>query len=96
MNDSIDVAKTIPHWAIAADEKSITRHFSFKDFKQAWAFMSECADYAEEINHHPEWLNVYNRVAVTLTTHDSGGLSALDIKMTTHMNTIAERTLTHK
>lgn len=91
MNDIIKTAKTLPHWAIATDEKSITRYFSFKDFNQAWAFMSECATYAEEINHHPEWLNVYNRITVTLTTHDSGGLSALDIKMATHMNTIAER-----
>lgn len=96
MNDVNETAKTIDGWIIAADKKSISRRFMFKNFKHAWEFMSACADYAEEINHHPEWLNVYNRVDVTLTTHDSGGLSALDIKMATHMNTTAERIMNQK
>ena len=52
------------------------QNFLFKDFNQAWGFMSRCALLAEQLNHHPEWFNVYNRVEVTLSTHDAGGLSS--------------------
>ncbi len=53
---------------------------------QAFGFMRHCATYAEDINHHPEWFNVYNRVEVTLSTHDIGGLSDLDVKMAQFMD----------
>jgi 4a-hydroxytetrahydrobiopterin dehydratase len=71
----------LPEWAPRADGLAIERTFRFKDFSQAWAFMSRVALLAEKQDHHPEWLNVYNRVAITLTTHDAGGLSKRDVTM---------------
>jgi 4a-hydroxytetrahydrobiopterin dehydratase len=70
-----------PEWTLRADGLAIERRFQFKNFSQAWAFMSRVALLAEKHDHHPEWSNVYNRVAVTLTTHDAGGLSERDAKM---------------
>lgn len=73
-----------PDWAAAREGKAIARTFRFKDFSEAWGFMSRVALLAETQDHHPEWFNVYNRVEVTLTTHDagtSGGLSARDAKL---------------
>ncbi len=73
-----------PEWASARDGKAIARTFLFKDFSEAWGFMNRVALLAEAQDHHPEWFNVYNRVEVTLTTHDAGtagGLSARDAKM---------------
>ena len=62
-------------WTILEDRDAIKKTYNFIDFNQAWKFMSKVAVLAEEINHHPEWFNVYNRVEVTLTTHDCNGLS---------------------
>ncbi|WP_073974434.1 4a-hydroxytetrahydrobiopterin dehydratase [Erythrobacter donghaensis] len=73
-----------PEWAAAREGKAIARTFRFKDFSEAWGFMNRVALLAEAQDHHPEWFNVYNRVEVTLTTHDagaSGGLSARDAKL---------------
>ncbi len=73
-----------PEWRLSRDGKAITRTFQFADFSEAWGFMSRVALLAEAQDHHPEWFNVYNRVEVTLTTHDagvSGGLSQRDAKM---------------
>jgi 4a-hydroxytetrahydrobiopterin dehydratase len=70
-----------PEWEPAREGKAITRTFRFGDFSEAWGFMSRVALLAETQDHHPEWFNVYNRVEVTLTTHDageSGGLSQRD------------------
>ncbi|MFM6829594.1 MAG: 4a-hydroxytetrahydrobiopterin dehydratase [Novosphingobium sp.] len=71
----------LPEWTLRADELAIQRTFRFADFSAAWAFMNRVALYAEKTDHHPEWFNVYNRVEVTLTTHDAGGLSARDAAM---------------
>ena len=71
----------LPEWTLHADGLAISREFRFKNFSQAWAFMSRVALLAEKQDHHPEWSNVYNRVAITLTTHDAGGLSERDAKM---------------
>jgi 4a-hydroxytetrahydrobiopterin dehydratase len=60
---------------------AITRSFRFRDFSEAWGFMSRVALAAEAEDHHPEWSNVWNRVEITLTTHDAGGLSARDIRL---------------
>ena len=71
----------LPEWTLREDGLAIERLFRFKDFSQAFAFMTRVALVAEKHDHHPEWSNVYNRVAITLTTHDAGGLSARDVKM---------------
>lgn len=76
-------------WSRAENRSAITKTFQFKSFSQAWAFMSRVALLAEKMNHHPEWFNVYNRVDVTLSTHDVGGLSDLDFKMAEKMDRFA-------
>ena len=70
---------TLPAWQADLAAGKITRTFRFDDFAQAFGFMAEMATISERMNHHPEWFNVYNRVDVTLTTHDAGGLSQRDI-----------------
>ncbi|MFO1254448.1 MAG: 4a-hydroxytetrahydrobiopterin dehydratase [Sphingomonadaceae bacterium] len=70
-----------PGWTLREDGKAITRTFRFRDFNQAFGFMTRVALYADKADHHPEWFNVYNRVEVTLTTHDADGLSARDAAM---------------
>ena len=69
-----------------AARPALKRCFVFADFNQAFGFMSRVALYAEMHNHHPEWFNVYNRVEVTLTTHDAGGISQRDIDMAQWMD----------
>jgi 4a-hydroxytetrahydrobiopterin dehydratase len=68
-------------WQRSDGGKSIHQAFKFKDFAQAWAFMTHVALLAEKMDHHPEWSNVYNKVDITLTTHDSGGVTARDLKL---------------
>ena len=70
-----------PEWSLSREGKAMARTFRFKDFSEAWGFMSRVALLAEAQDHHPEWFNVYNRVEITLTTHDAGGLSARDARM---------------
>jgi 4a-hydroxytetrahydrobiopterin dehydratase len=70
-----------PGWELTREGKAISRSFRFDDFSQAWGFMNRVALLAEAQDHHPEWFNVYNRVDITLTTHDAGGLSARDATM---------------
>lgn len=77
-------------WTRAKDKAAIEKTFTFKNFSQAWAFMSRVALLAEKMNHHPEWFNVWNRVEVTLNTHDVDGLSELDFKMACLMDKYAE------
>jgi 4a-hydroxytetrahydrobiopterin dehydratase len=71
----------LPDWRLREDGLAITRDFRFADFSEAFGFMTRVALLAEKADHHPEWSNVYNRVAVTLTTHDAGGLSKRDVEM---------------
>ncbi|XP_047463140.1 pterin-4-alpha-carbinolamine dehydratase 2-like [Mugil cephalus] len=68
-------------WLEVEDRDAIFKELHFKTFNQAFGFMSRVALQAEKMNHHPEWFNVYNKVQITLTTHDCGGLSKRDIKM---------------
>ena len=79
-------------WALVEDRDAITRAFRFKDFNAAFGFMCRAALVAEKMDHHPEWSNVYNRVEVTLTTHDAGGLTELDTKLAAAMDAIAAAT----
>ena len=71
----------LPGWALRGDGLAIVRQFKFADFSEAFAFMTRVALLAEKADHHPEWSNVYNRVEITLTTHDASGLSARDVAM---------------
>ncbi|BGP40921.1 hypothetical protein JCM10449v2_004886 [Rhodotorula kratochvilovae] len=76
--------------AEAQSAQRLSRDFRFKDFSEAWGFMSRVALAAEKLNHHPEWSNVYNRVSIALTTHDEGNqLTALDVKFAERINKIA-------
>lgn len=68
-------------WGMVEGRDAIQKTFKFGDFVEAMGFMTRAALWAEKWNHHPEWFNVYNRVEVTLTTHDVSGLSALDVKL---------------
>ena len=76
-------------WSMVADRDAITRTFHFRTFKKAFSFMTESALRAEQLDHHPEWFNVYNRVEVTLSTHDAGGLTGLDIELARFMDKAA-------
>ena len=76
-------------WTVLEGRDAIKKTFTFSDFSEAWSFMSRVALRAEQLNHHPEWFNVYNRVEVTLSTHDCKGLSTRDITMATFMNKIS-------
>ncbi|OYQ35198.1 4a-hydroxytetrahydrobiopterin dehydratase [Niveispirillum lacus] len=80
---------TLPGWTLRDDGAAIVKTFRFKDFNEAFGFMTRVALLADRIDHHPEWFNVYNRVEVTLNTHDVGGLSRLDIEMATFMEKAA-------
>lgn len=71
----------LPGWALREDGKAIHRSFAFADFSEAFAFMTRVALLAEKADHHPEWSNVWNRVHITLTTHDADGLSARDVAL---------------
>ena len=77
-------------WTLQEDRDAITKSFRFGNFVEAFGWMSKAALWAEKLNHHPEWFNVYNRVEVTLSTHDVGGLSPLDIKLAEKMDQLAE------
>ena len=77
-----DVLSKLSSWEKTDEERdAITKEFKFSDFKSAFGFMTSIALKAEEIQHHPEWFNVYNKVKITLTTHDVKGLSDKDIKL---------------
>lgn len=76
-------------WTLADGREAIARSFKFADFNSAFGFMSRCALKAEAMDHHPEWFNVYNRVEVTLATHDAGGLTKLDVELAQFMNEAA-------
>lgn len=76
-------------WSEVDERDAIRKVFKFSNFIDAFGFMARAAIWAEKWNHHPEWLNVYNRVEVTLTSHDLGGLSARDIKLAQKLDALA-------
>ena len=71
----------LPGWSLVPGRSAITKSLKFADFNAAFGFMARVALSAEKLDHHPEWLNVYSRVDITLSTHDAGGVTALDIKL---------------
>ena len=75
-------------WTLAAEGTAIAKAFRFKTFRAAFGWMRRCADAAEEMNHHPDWRNVYNRVEVSLTTHSAGALTELDFRLAAKMDAL--------
>jgi 4a-hydroxytetrahydrobiopterin dehydratase len=76
-------------WAKVKGREAISKKFTFKDFNEAFGFMTRAALVAEKMDHHPEWSNVYKTVEVTLSTHDAGGVTELDVKLAQAMDKIA-------
>ena len=77
--------KKLPGWKRLKEREAISRSFTFKNFNEAFGWMTRVALVAEKMDHHPEWFNVWNRVEVTLSTHDAGGLTTLDFELATRM-----------
>ena len=82
---------TVPEWREVDGRDAIARKFVFKDFSQAFGFMTRAALMAEKMDHHPEWFNVYKTVEVTLSTHDAGGLTVKDIALARAMDSFAAK-----
>ncbi len=76
-------------WSDVAGRDAIARKFTFRDFNEAFGFMTRAALVAEKMDHHPEWFNVYKTVEVTLSTHDAGGVTELDVRLAEAMNRMA-------
>ena len=87
--DAFVVAR--PNWVKDRNNTALTAEFKRPGFAAAMGFMTEIAIHADKMNHHPEWSNVYNRVTITLTTHDAGGLTELDLKLAEIIDKIAAR-----
>ncbi|KAJ2355299.1 hypothetical protein IWW50_002824 [Coemansia erecta] len=83
-------------WKLQDGRDAIHKSFSFADFTCAFAFMTSVALQAEKMDHHPEWFNVYNRVDITLSTHDCQGLSSRDVDLATRINQAAARYIPQK
>lgn len=80
--------RALPKWRIVNGK--LHRSFEFADFIEAWGFMSAAALVAQEMDHHPEWFNVYNRVRVDLTTHDAAGITTRDLELAKRLDKLAE------
>jgi 4a-hydroxytetrahydrobiopterin dehydratase len=80
---------TLSGWALVPGREAIAKSYTFKDFSAAFGFMARAALIAEKLDHHPEWSNVWNKVDVTLSTHDVGGLTDLDVRLAAAMDAIA-------
>jgi len=78
-------------WTVTEGRDAIHKEFKFKNFNESFGFMTRVALLAEKMDHHPEWFNVYNKVEVTLSSHDVGGISARDIKMAKFMESLTKQ-----
>lgn len=87
--DMMTMLEALDGWSVTADGLAIERAFKFAGFAQAFGFMAECAIFAEKIDHHPEWRNVYRTVEVRLTTHSVKGISNLDFELAGFMDKAA-------
>ena len=83
--------RELPGWTLAKSRGVLEKTFEFADFNEAFGFMGRIALMAEKMDHHPEWLNVYNRVEITLSTHDAGGVSARDVELARFIDSIGGR-----
>lgn len=86
INNRLDM---LDAWTLVNGRGAIHKTFKFENFKQAFAFMTRAAEKAEQMNHHPEWCNVYSTVEVTLTTHDSNGVTVMDLELAGFMDEAA-------
>lgn len=84
----------LPDWRFDPQRRCIERDFAFKDFAQAFGFMTQVALRAERQNHHPDWSNVYNKVRVRWTTHDAGGVTSKDIELALHCDELVSHVVT--
>jgi 4a-hydroxytetrahydrobiopterin dehydratase len=84
-----EVLARLPDWEAEPGRAAIRRGFKFRNFGEAFAFMTRVALYAEKADHHPEWSNVYNRVEVVLTSHDAGGITQRDVDMAVFLDRIS-------
>ena len=84
-----DFEKMLPDWQVSSNHQELERIFIFKDFKAAFHFMTLCANFAEEIDHHPDWSNTWNKVSVRLSTHSMKALTELDLSMARAMDQFA-------
>jgi 4a-hydroxytetrahydrobiopterin dehydratase len=80
-NERQSIRAELPEWQMVEGRDALTRTLKFADFSAAFGFMTRVALAAEKLDHHPEWSNVWNRVEITLSTHDAGGLTERDIKL---------------
>ncbi len=87
--DDFDFAKMLPNWQVNLRTQELARVFVFQDFKSAFQFMTLCANLAEELGHHPDWSNSWNRVSVRLSTHSVKSLTECDITMARAMDQLA-------
>lgn len=83
-----DIAK-LPAWQLSDDGRALARSIDFADFQEAFAFMTRVAMRAEQLDHHPDWRNVWRRVDISLSTHDAGGLTRLDLELARFIDRIA-------
>jgi len=84
-----DALSALKHWKEVPGRDAIQRSLTFADFNHAWGFMTKVALAAEKADHHPEWSNVYNKVEITLSTHDAGGLSDKDVALARFIDQVA-------
>jgi 4a-hydroxytetrahydrobiopterin dehydratase len=87
--NDFDFANLLPDWRLNLATQELERTFVFEDFKSAFQFMTLCANFAEELDHHPDWSNSWNRVSVRLSTHSMKALTELDITMANAMDQFA-------
>ncbi len=83
-----DIA-TLPSWTLDSDGRSLSRSIDFADFQEAFAFMTRVALRAEQLDHHPDWRNVWRRVEIRLSTHDTNGLTTLDLELARFIDRVA-------
>ena len=86
-SDALEYFKS-NQWVVGEERDAISKSFEFPDFVEAWGFMSKVAIVAEKMNHHPEWFNVYNKVTITLSTHDCSGLSKNDVELANYIDSV--------